>query len=258
MPDDPADDPPDDDRPDDTEAALAAIAAATRSEKRGIDFLKRSEEELEAIEAALDPAELAELSMWFSRPSREVVEEQIEKIHREPVTEDEILDEEFRQRQVKIAAASKAIEPWMIHLLERHTGRGDAIIHELPPLKPVVDERIFRVRPLTADEIADAREYSRSGEIDDCLAENVPQAVLRDLYRAETEFALRLQSPYEEPPPDDGRAEVQAALREDYRPPRLQSFYEIVLDARKLFAELIAGSWPEKVAAVKARHEAEA
>lgn len=220
-----------------------------RRELRAKDLLARSESELAELEQQLDPSELAELSQWFAKPSRVVVEER-----QRALDEDPDLAKEFDQRQVRVAEASKAIEPRMIALLDRHRAAVDRYTRPIEPPPSVLDESILKVRPPDAEStIADSREYIRDDEIEHALSQAVPQAVLRDLYRDETQFDLRFTNPFfEDEVPEDPWLQLRAAVRERHAMPVPLATFAVGEAAQREFRVLIAGSWADKCAAVKA------
>lgn len=234
----------------DADAPVSGPVSVPR-ELRAKDILTRSEAEL--AELALDPNELAELSQWFARPSRQAVEAAIPDAASPE-------DEQYSERQLRIVEASKAIEPRMIALLDRHE---HAVARYLRPIEgppAFLDESIFQIRVPPADEdarVGDLRDYVRDGEIEDALQQAVPQAVLRDLYRSETDFQLQFTSPFfEESAPEDPWIELRGVMHERRpMPPRLAT-YDIGAEAKREFRTLIDGAWVDKVAVVKAARAA--
>ena len=236
---------------------------AARSDLRAKDVLTRSPAELEELERNLDPAVRAELESWFARPSAMVVEEQAEAEQSAALLlgfgdgMDEQLAAEAAERKKRVAAAAAAIFPWMYDLLERHQ-RYD--VRPIVPPTPVLDPSILAVRVPNEEEMAtigEPREYGLDREIEAALADAAPQAVLRDLYRPETEFTIQLTAPDDESEqPTDGHREVLAAL--DWRPEPVERL-ELAASARAAhaeFREITAPPWAETVATAKAiRHQ---
>ena len=237
---------------------------APRDGLRARDLLNRSSEELEAIEAALDPQQLAELQSWFARPSRQVVEEQLARSGQGRVVlgaglgDDyaDQLDDESAARKKRVAELATVISPEMYDCLERHERFAGRFREPVPPA-PVLDPSILRVVVPTEEQLATIGEpqfYGQPRDIEQDLRDAAPQAVLRDLYRPETEFQLQLQSPVseEELGPADAHREVLAAL--DFRP-EPPATLDSAADARAAhaeFRELINPPWPEQVAAARA------
>ncbi len=257
--------PDDDDLPAPAPSDAVSAPPAAHSDLRAKDVLTRSAAELEELERSLDPAVRAELESWFARPSAMVVEEQVEaEAAPSPGLQlgfgdgmDAQLAAEAAARKKRVEAAAAVIYPWMYDLLERHQ-RYD--VRPIVPPAPVLDTSILAVAIPGEEEMAtigEPREYGLSREIEAALADAAPQAVLRDLYRPETEFTIQLTAPEEEgDQPTDGHREVLAAL--DWRPEPVERL-ALAASARTAhaeFREITAPPWPETVAAAKAiRHQ---
>lgn len=252
-------DPPDAPAPDGEAAAEPAAepaAEAAPGDLRAKDLLVRSEEEIAALEAAMSPAELAELSSWFARPSREVVEEQAAAAA--AVAERSAQEAARDKRLAELAAQA---DPRLVALLERHETSVASYYHPIPPPAPIIDPTILRIRVRSPEEeaqVADGREYERSPDVTDDLGVSAPQAVLRDLFRPVTEYTAQFVSPFfgeDAPMPEDPWIEIRQAVRERRRsmPDRLDT-YAIGAAAKREFRDHIAGSWVEKVEIVKALH----
>lgn len=227
--------------------------AAPARELRGKDILTRSEAEL--AELALDPTELADLAQWFARPSHEVVVEAA--VRRAPG--DEEMDRRFDERQIRIKEACKAVDPVMIVRLERHDATARTFLRPIEGPAPFVDEGILQIRippPSEDAQIGDLRSYEREREVEEALTEAVPQAVLRDLYRSETQFDLRFGSPYADDVPEDPWVELRAAIRERREAPPQVATYAEAVAARRVFRTLTAHPWPESLAIVQAIRKA--
>lgn len=253
--------PDDDDLPTAAPADVETDRPAGHSDLRAKDVLTRSAAELEELERNLDPAVRAELESWFARPSAMVVEEQLEAAEASPATMvlgfgdgmDAQLAAEAAARKKRVEAAAAVIYPWMYDLLERHQ-RYD--VRPIVPPVPVLDPSILAVRVPDEEEMAtigEPREYGLDREIEAALADAAPQAVLRDLYRPETEFTIELTAPDDESTqPLDGHREVLAAL--DWRPEPVERL-ELAASARAAhaeFREITSTPWPETVASAKA------
>ena len=239
---------------------------APRSDLRARDLLSRSSEELEAIEAALDPQQLAELQSWFARPSRQVVEEEIARTKRVSLGAGlgdeyaEEMDADSAARKKRVAELATVITPEMYDCLERHE-RNAGRFRDLVPPAPVLDPSILAITVPTEEQIATIGEpqfYTQPHDIEKDMEDAAPQAVLRDLYRPESEFALQLvsQTDDEEQVVTDAHREVLAALA--FRPERV-AVLDSAAEARAAhaeFRELIAPPWPEQVAAARAVRDA--
>ncbi|MBK9030046.1 MAG: hypothetical protein IPL61_01695 [Myxococcales bacterium] len=257
--------PPDDDAaatraPDALSEPTEPAPAGATSDLRGRDVLARSSEEIEAIEAALDPIARAELASWFARPSVEVVQERVAATASVAGLEafggdiDAVLEEQAAQRRARVAALAAVIEPWFYDRLERHD-RYARTFRELVPPPAVLDPSIARLRVPSEEELAtigEPRDYVRSRDIDQALDESAPQAVLRDLYRPVSEFTIEFTSDYQDDQPTDAHAEVLVALAFRPEQPELVSVADVVREARTAFREATAPPWAELVEEAKA------
>lgn len=255
---------PEDDQPP-SPPETAPADAGSGSDLRARDVLTRTAAELEELERQLDPAVRAELESWFARPSAMVVREQLEQDAPPDVPVvlgfgdgmDALLAAEAAARKKRVEAAAAVIFPWMYDLLERHERHAQQH-RELVPPRPVLDPTILAVRVPSDEEMAtigEPREYERGREIEGVLEEAAPQAVLRDLYRPETEFTLQLAPPEDDEAAGqatDAHREVLAAL--DWRPEPVErlALAESARAAHAEFRELTTPPWPETVAAAKA------
>ncbi len=259
--------PEDDDQPAPRPEA-AATAPAAGADLRAKDVLGRTAEELEELERQLDPSVRAELESWFARPSALVVNEQREAAEQAPPDTltlgfgdgmDAQLAAEAAERKKRVDAAAAVIFPWMYDMLERHT-RSAERHREIVPPTPVLDPSILAVAVPAEEEMAtigEPRVYELSREIEAALGEAAPQAVLRDLYRPETEFSIQLTAPDDaSDQPTDAHREVLAAL--DWRPEPVEvlALAESARLAHAEFREITAPPWAETVPAAKAvRHQ---
>jgi hypothetical protein len=218
------------------------VGVVPKHDLRAKDVFAKSPEEI----AQLDPLTQAELERWFARPSVQTIAA--------PIPDAE--DVEFDQRQVRIAEACRAVEPWMVALLERHDHDplGFRFIVAPPPLH---DESILKIRIPSDDEIAtigEARALVRDDEIEAALATSAPQAILRDLYRPEGEFTIEFERVETGAGPTDGQREVREVFsqRALVLPPPV-SIHAIGAEARRQFREYIAPPWADLVAIVKSQ-----
>lgn len=272
VPDEP--DLPEDGRPGapDADDRAGAADGAPGGELRAKDLIGKSREELEA---ELDPATMAELASWFTRPSgvvtraREVPDEvragasvgrDLDEFERIGAAMG-LLDED---RSAMQAAALAAVDPAMLDLFDRHTRAADAILPGRPEVEPTIDESIVpaTVRALIVAEgeeqpaIGEPRLVEIPRDIEALLErDNAPQAVLRDLARPVEEFELRLEPAFPPPPADE---DMTHAIRDALRwrpepvPPR-----EPLLDVRAEWRPFHRRPWPELVASAKAARQAE-
>ncbi|MEZ4401753.1 MAG: hypothetical protein R3B06_17125 [Kofleriaceae bacterium] len=222
------------------------------------DVLNRSAEELEELEAALDPSARAELEAWFSgasanaRPAPAPVEEPVDEFSA-------ALDAAYEVRQARIAVACTAIEPSMIELLERHARHKLPLLTLMPP-PPLYDETILSLRVPTDEEmstIAAPRSYEREDAVEAAVHESVPQAILRDLARVEAEFTIEyVAPPADDQVAEDARVAVREALGHRLELPPVVSVSALAREARAEFVAQISGPWAELVAAGKAWRQA--
>jgi hypothetical protein len=158
------------------------------------------------LDEKLDPQTVAQLAAWFGLPSFEQLEEQQRKAAEPP-------PDEFAAHNEMLARIEPLIEPGMIALLERHTGRGDRMLGDRlpPPMESMVRE-LAKFDPRLVDRvgsIAEPVEVRRPDWIDEAMAENTPQAILRDLHRPEDIFRIG----YSLPDPEPGLKELTGDLR---------------------------------------------
>jgi hypothetical protein len=137
------------------------------------------------VKDLLDPALRADLERWFTLPSFDQLADR--KTKPEPPAERPEVEALLKARANAIAAVDPA-------LLADHVQRMDAaaaMIVPLPPLELRVDPSIARMDLGMIDRhhtIAEPREYERSPDVEDDLADRTPQALLRDLHRPELMF----------------------------------------------------------------------
>jgi len=247
----PPDDPP---RADEPRADEPRADEPRADEPRAKDVVTRPRAELEE---AMDPATLARLASWFDRPSAIVVAEQ------EAVDAEEL---EFREQLARRAQASAAVDPALVEAILR---RQETLRRAVPPVVPpelTVDESILL--PLVVSQLdrvsaeeppSDELYFQQPSDVEQILAQhNAPQAILRDLFRPATDFELRMEPVFDEPPFDNAAGEARQAMRERQTPPWLTSFLPELTRARNESRAILTGSWPEHVAAVLLWHEAEA
>lgn len=197
------------------------------------------------VKDLLDPATQADLERWFALPSFEQLAEQ-EPQQAAPREEDPEVAAVREQRARAIAAVDPA-------LLDRITGRFSRRMSELELTLDVhVDATIAQFDERMLDNVAtfaDPREVEISDELKDDLKECTPQALLRDLHRAETDFDKTFEV-------IDAAAEqrfdivdeVARAMRTSWRLPPLSASPWV--ESRRLLDEVRADRdkpWPETV-----------
>jgi hypothetical protein len=154
----------------------------------------------------LDPATRAQLERWFGMPSYQQLEE-------EQPDDPELV--ELRERRARACAA---VDPALVDKLNQWTTSVERLLlfhpldlEILDPSISAIDEALVQ----RAGVIADPREVEVPFALIDDLKECTPQAVLRDLHRPETLFAIRYevdQMVLDASPPDVV-AEIRAAMR---------------------------------------------
>lgn len=268
------------DRPDDApveradEAGAAdgdAPAARSASDLRAKDLIGRTREELEQ---ELDPATMAELASWFSRPdamevrARQVPDEVRAGVDQHDLDDFDRLAQQLgfvdEDRSTTLAAALAAVQPAMLELFDRHERNAARILPARAELATHVDETIVpaEVRALLVEEGEalpglEPRHTEIPRDIEALLErDNAPQAVLRDLARPVEEFELRLEPAFPPPPAEEDLTHaIRDALR--WRPEKVPP-REAVPDVRAAWADFHRQPWPELIAAAKAIRAAEA
>jgi len=170
------------------------------------------------VKQLLNPATEADLARWFSLPSFQQIAEQ-------PAPKTEV-DEAMVAKTERRERALAAVDPRLVEALRARNEQKTAAIMEFEARIDVrvrdniamFDERMVQ----RAASIADPREVEISDELRDDMKECTPQALLRDLHRAEFDFdksfemvdhlaELRL----------DIVAEVQTAMATNWKLPEL-------------------------------------
>ncbi len=246
-------------------ATPGATTVAPASDLRAKDLLTLPREE---IEAAIDPATMAELASWFLRPSRVVVDETISSAPQADLDAFERLalaigqtdsEDERQERAATRNRALAAVQPVMMEIFDRHEQRAATILPTRPEPRQWIDESIVprSVRALvpTGEDtpaIGEPRLIVRSPDIDALLDEdNAPQAVLRDLNRPVEDYEVRMVPAFPPPAPsDDAPFTIRDALR--WRPEPLPD-REPFPDHRATWRPLHEAAWPELVKAAAAQ-----
>ena len=182
-----------------------------KEEPRAKDLLTRPREQLEQ---QMDAATIAQLASWFDMPNLAVAQEQAELVAQESDEE-----RQLAERAKRKADACAAADPRLLHYVARHE-RAQIVVAPTFDVKSFVDESI--VNPVVRAQLErqaaatpDVSEYEQPQDVYNIVHEhNAPQALLRDLYRPETEFNATLESPFEELPDMDPTRQVREAIRE--------------------------------------------
>jgi hypothetical protein len=161
------------------------------------------------LDQFVDPQTAAQLERWFGLPSFAQVE----------AGEVEAEDPEIiavRERRARIA---DEIDPLLLASLNRRLTPPDDLIKFKALIEPtytdiaLIDASAYETRGTVADE----RYYERSDDISEAVAENAPQALLRDLHRLETNFdqpADGFENPDEVPEPEPLLVDLAAQIDE--------------------------------------------
>jgi hypothetical protein len=132
----------------------------------------------------LDPATQADLERWFGMPSAMQLEEE----GKQPGFADEEMQAAIDRREKALAN----IDPAFVRiLLDRTEDRPSPIKATPDPIDVIVDENLALFDQGMVDralQLAEPREIEISDELRDDLKECTPQALLRDLHRAESYF----------------------------------------------------------------------
>jgi hypothetical protein len=135
------------------------------------------------VKQLLNPATEADLARWFSLPSFQELPEEAQ-----PVPEDKDMAAKVERRDRALAAVDPAL---LESLRMRNEVKPATLIRFEAKIDVHVDEQLpmFDERMVQrAASIAEPREVEISDELRDDLKECTPQALLRDLHRAEFDF----------------------------------------------------------------------
>ena len=173
----------------------------------------RKAKDLLAGDGEMDPDTRAQLERWFGLPSYEQVAEAGGGAPVPAPTE----DAELVARREAQARAAAAVDPRLEAKLLGRAAAAERMLR-IPPLLPSVVEADLSVLDpvlLARADMAEPREVDLPMQLKEAMSDPTPQALLRDLHRAELEFELRLQVDEafaEAHAPIDARAEVAAAM----------------------------------------------
>ncbi len=186
------------------------------------------------VKQLLDPATQADLARWFSLPSFQEVAEQ-------PARE-QVVDEEMKAVIERRDKALANVDPALVDSLFRAEHTPDALLKFKPTIDVIVDEQFGSVDEQMIDRvgsIADPREVEISEELRDDMKECTPQALLRDLHRAELYFDKQFErSDVTEGLRVDVVAEVATAMKTSWKLTELGP--SPVAEGRALLADLRA------------------
>jgi hypothetical protein len=199
------------------------------------------------LDDLVDAETAAQLERWFGLPSFTQVEEgEVVLAAPPPVVDDAYA--EVRERRKKLLAE---VDVELVARIEqRHVPREDLFI-----FKANIEPYEGKINLVDLDDIerrgaiVEERWIQRPGDIVDALDENAPQALLRDLHRAETEFSRTqnddwaIDKPEPEPFLMDIVEKIDQSMRVRYRMEPVQA-----PDITHLLDETrseIRQSWPE-------------
>lgn len=138
------------------------------------------------LDQFVDAATAAQLERWFGLPSFAQVESgEVEGVPVEENPDDEFA--EIRERRRKLLAD---VDHALLERIEqRHTPR-DGLFQFAPSIDPItVTLSVFDAAYAESRAtISDERNYERPDYVIEALAENAPQALLRDLHRLDVDF----------------------------------------------------------------------
>lgn len=219
-------------------------------ELRAKDLLSKPRAE---IEQEVDAATLAELMSWFDRPNA------LADPKPEAAVEESWDDREMREARERQEAASAHADPWLLAYIARHE-TAPPPFKELPPIELTIDESItLRLvrdeleRVERVDATGEERPYGVPRDIAELIEQhNAPQAILRDLFRPETYFERRLESPFDELPTVDPLAEAKAAMAEHHVVPWTSAPMDVLDEINAELREILGRSWADMAAAAKA------
>ena len=136
------------------------------------------------VKELLDPATEADLARWFSLPSFHEVAEQPKPAR--------AVDEEMQAVIDRRARAMASVDPAFVERLRiRNEERPRSLVRFEATIEVRVAEQfgvIDEAMAARAASIAEPREVEISDELRDDMKECTPQALLRDLHRAERDF----------------------------------------------------------------------
>ena len=203
------------------------------------------EDEDKRVKDLITEATRADLERWFGLPSFTELAEQGKAV--EPAADDPEMVRVREQREKALAAVDPA---FVASIVQRVETNPETLLELELTLDVHVDPDIALFDQAMADRaatIADPREVEISEELRDDLRECVPQALLRDLHRPETDFEKTFEVvDMAAEQRMDIVAEVDTAMRTSWQlPPLGRSPF---VETRELLAEVRRERrrpWPE-------------
>lgn len=137
------------------------------------------------VKQLLDPATEADLARWFSLPS-------FQELAEAPKPPEPVVDEEMQAVIDRRQKACAAVDPGLLARIRARTQENpETLVKFEATIDVVVDEQfgtLDEAMIARASAIAEPREVEISDELRDDMKECTPQALLRDLHRAELDF----------------------------------------------------------------------
>jgi hypothetical protein len=206
----------------------------------------------------LDPAQLAELAAWFDLPSHQVFAEQQQR-----KVEESAEEQEWRENRERRDKACAAVFPEFLQHILRHEAE---IVKPPPAVELIIDDRrmvtqtavrLELERMERGEEVQTERSFVIPPDIAGAVAQNAPQAILRDLYRPVIEYQRRLESPFDELPDLNLLREVREVMRTNFKDVEWMEPATKHLHAlHREFTQAVAAPWDELVEQAKALHPA--
>jgi hypothetical protein len=135
------------------------------------------------VKQLLDPATQADLARWFSLPSFQQVAEQ--------PAPPPVIDEEMKAAIERRDKALANVDPALVEALFRAEQKPEQLLKFKSTIDVIVDEQFGSLDEQMISKIgsiADPREVEIAEELRDDMKDCTPQALLRDLHRAELYF----------------------------------------------------------------------
>ncbi len=135
------------------------------------------------VKQLLDPATQADLARWFSLPSFQQVAEQPAALP--------VIDEEMKAAIERRDKALANVDPALVEALFRAEQKPEQLLKFKSTIDVIVDEQFGSLDEQMISKIgsiADPREVEIAEELRDDMKDCTPQALLRDLHRAELYF----------------------------------------------------------------------
>lgn len=163
------------------------------------------------VTAPLDAATMRELAKWFELPSYDEAE---------PSPAEPAVDPEVAALLERRAQATAAVDPALVAAIAARTHRDPSeLLHFDPTVELRVDPELALFDHGAVDRgfaLAEPREVEIPDALRDDLKDCTPQALLRDLHRAELSFDKQFEL-VEYAPRVDGPGEVATAMATSWR-----------------------------------------